>query len=150
MSDFSKGEFDYKQKWGNLKYDFEYHIFYDKTSMKAKITASLIEKYFKFKLYLRERDFNVLYRKIEFLFSFKKKRNKHNIKVVNESVFQNDNQYDKIDLSHKNYAFLNKYVYTYLFANSQPFDEIEIYKSKLKNEFIISGNKNSQRLVFLT
>ncbi|MCB0446727.1 MAG: GNAT family N-acetyltransferase, partial [Gelidibacter sp.] len=63
ISDFSKGDFDYKHKWGNVAYDFHYHIFYDKSSLKSRCTASFVALFFNAKLYLRKRNINSIYRK---------------------------------------------------------------------------------------
>ena len=48
-SDFSKGYFDYKKIWSNTLYDFNYHILYDKKSIKAILIANSIESVFKLK-----------------------------------------------------------------------------------------------------
>src|SRR5690606_33258209 len=50
--DFSKGYFDYKKRWANKEYDFEYHLYYDKSSILSSTLARSIASYFKFKQYL--------------------------------------------------------------------------------------------------
>ena len=67
ISDFSKGDFEYKRKWSNTVYDFEYHILYDSRSVIAALTANALAAYFKLKLYLRKKHVNQLYRKAIFL-----------------------------------------------------------------------------------
>ena len=53
--DFSKGYFEYKKRWTNKLYWFEYHIYYDKKSFLAKILARLYKNFFAFKLFLRKK-----------------------------------------------------------------------------------------------
>ncbi len=53
--DFSKGYFEYKQRWANKPYWFEYHIFYDKKSIVACLLAWLYKNFFAFKLFLRKK-----------------------------------------------------------------------------------------------
>jgi CelD/BcsL family acetyltransferase involved in cellulose biosynthesis len=44
--DFTKGYFDYKKRWATRQYDFEYHILYDSSSLKAKLIAKSVESCF--------------------------------------------------------------------------------------------------------
>ncbi|AUP77256.1 GNAT family N-acetyltransferase [Flavivirga eckloniae] len=53
--DFSKGYYEYKQRWANKPYWFEYHIFYDKKSIKAKALALFYKNLFAFKLFVRKK-----------------------------------------------------------------------------------------------
>src|SRR5690606_1013003 len=53
--DFSKGYFDYKTRWMNKDYNFEYHVYYDSGSLVSKGIASLLSNYFKLKQYLRDK-----------------------------------------------------------------------------------------------
>lgn len=53
--DFSKGYFEYKARWSNNPYWFEFHIYFDKTSLKAKTIAWLYKTFFEFKYYLRKK-----------------------------------------------------------------------------------------------
>ena len=53
--DFSKGYFEYKKRWANKPYWFEYHIYYDKKSFLAKTLALLYKNFFTFKLFLRKK-----------------------------------------------------------------------------------------------
>ena len=56
--DFSKGDYDYKKRWGSTPYDFEYHILFDKKSIKARLIAFLMARYFEIKQVLREKGVN--------------------------------------------------------------------------------------------
>ena len=56
--DFSKGYFDYKEQWATRKYDFEYHIYYDRASRKSALTAQGLASFYRLKQSLRERRVN--------------------------------------------------------------------------------------------
>ena len=53
--DFSKGHFDYKMRWATLKYDFEYHIYFNRNSGTSSFTAQILKTFYDFKQFLRER-----------------------------------------------------------------------------------------------
>ncbi|TGV03942.1 GNAT family N-acetyltransferase [Flavivirga rizhaonensis] len=65
--DFSKGYFEYKERWANKPYWFEYHIYFDKKSIKAKILALFYKNFFAFKLYLRKKQLTNFVHEINFI-----------------------------------------------------------------------------------
>ncbi|WP_158293163.1 GNAT family N-acetyltransferase [Tamlana fucoidanivorans] len=69
--DFSKGHYDYKARWGDTKYYFEQHIYYDSSSPWASVTSRLMGAYFKIKQRLRDAPIRAYLNKIK----FKLKRN---------------------------------------------------------------------------
>lgn len=69
--DFSKGHYDYKQRWGSVKYDFEYHIVYNSNSIYSKCIAFSLQYWFKLKQYLRDKKVNELLHKFTFMFAGK-------------------------------------------------------------------------------
>ena len=150
ISDFSKGDYDYKHKWGNLVYDFEYHIFYDSKSFKSLLTANLVEKYFKFKTFLRKRHLNEFYRKSIFkLKSSKEVSTTHNDITFEMIEDMDTTAYDVINYTSETYDYLRSFVYTFLFANAEPASNIKVYKSlRNENEFVISGSHKKQKLTF--
>jgi hypothetical protein len=70
--DFSKGYFEYKKRWANKPYWFNYHIYFDENSFKAKKTAKFYKSFFAFKLYLREKHLTNFIHQISFLLHKKK------------------------------------------------------------------------------
>lgn len=54
--DLSMGDTDFKLKWCNYTYGFDYHIFYNPKSLPSVISANLIEQKLKFKQYLRQKN----------------------------------------------------------------------------------------------
>lgn len=152
ISDFSKGDFDYKHKWSNLVYDFNYHILYDSKSLKSIVRAKYAEMYYKLKLYLRKRNVNHLYRKYKFLLNGGQKNtdeNSHqNFKLEKLEVFDASEDYATIDYTSETYNFLPQFVYTFLFANPEAISNIKVYKHNTENTYVISGTKKSQKISF--
>ncbi len=148
ISDFSKGYFDYKDKWGNRKYHFDYHILYDSKSLKATIIAYCIELVFKLKLFLRKKNFNVLYRKL--LFVFKRNNGDSKLKFDFEKLddFTPSSNDVLIDYDDESYEFLKKFVFTFLFANPEPASNLKVYKIDNKDSYVITGSKKSQKINF--
>lgn len=56
--DFSKGFYDYKAKWSDKTYSFEYHLLYDSNSIKASSIAIFLFVFYKLKQYLRDKNIN--------------------------------------------------------------------------------------------
>lgn len=52
--DLSKGSYGYKHRWATRKYNFEYHIFYDKKYLPSLFIGKILTSYFKIKQYLRK------------------------------------------------------------------------------------------------
>ncbi|MCK8480611.1 GNAT family N-acetyltransferase [Psychroserpens algicola] len=151
ISDFSKGDFDYKHKWGNLAYDFNYHILYDSKSIRSILTSKYIEYFYILKLYLRKRKVNELYRKYKFLMSNKKTvetSQYSNVKVSSIQQFETSD-YDLIQFEKDDYKFLRVCVFSFAFANPENISNIKVYKHKsLENTYLISGTKKAQQVTF--
>ena len=151
-SDFSKGDFDYKHKWSNLVYDFNYHLLYDSKSFSAVLKAKYVELYYKLKLYLRQKKVNELYRKYKFMMkrgsSEKKDATHQNFKIEKLIDFEANENNEQIDFNSEEYSFLLQFVYTFLFANPEKEEHIKVFKHKVNNEFVISGTKKAQKISF--
>ncbi|WCO03090.1 GNAT family N-acetyltransferase [Psychroserpens ponticola] len=152
ISDFSKGDFEYKHKWGNLAYDFNYHILYDSKSIKSILTSKYIELFYNLKLYLRKKKVNEIYRKYKFLFSGNKSKEntRHsNFKMSNINEFD-ENDYDLIDFYSDDYKFFLVFIYSYAFATSEPIQNVKVFRSKENSTetYLISGSKKVQQVVF--
>ncbi|GAA3607082.1 GNAT family N-acetyltransferase [Flavivirga amylovorans] len=70
--DFSKGYYEYKKRWANKPYWFEHHIYYDKSSLIAKILATLHKLFFAFKLFLRKKHITNYIHELNFFLNKKK------------------------------------------------------------------------------
>ena len=56
--DLSKGYFEYKNRWANRKYHFEYRIYYSRGSVAGKLLATGIAGFYRLKQWLREKGWN--------------------------------------------------------------------------------------------
>lgn len=147
ISDFSKGAFDYKEKWGNLTYKFNYHILYDSSSLQSRLTASALERFFKLKLYLREKDLGSKYRKLKHKFSGNAKATKpvSEFKIEKLETFTPDETYKQITVNKTENKSLRKYLFMFLFANPEPENNVKVYEKE--GSYYITGTKKSMRLV---
>lgn len=154
ISDFSKGDFEYKHKWSNVVYDFNYHILYDSKSLKSLIVANGLAFYFKLKLFLREKGVNELYRKYKFMLSGGSKTVNLNsnqaIKFEKIEAFDGvPKDFVNINYNDESNSFLLQNVYTFAFANPEPIENIKVFQSSSdKKVFVISGTKKAQQITF--
>ena len=150
FSDFSKGYFDYKDIWSNLKYDFNYHVLYDKTSLLATIIAKSIVAKYALKTFLRKHKINRLYRKFMFKFRGSKSHYKPITEIDTESLldFNSTEAYEVVDVKEDHYDYLRSHVNNFLFSNPEPFNNIRVYKHKIENTVIIQGSHKAIKLNF--
>lgn len=152
ISDFSKGDFDYKHKWANLEYEFYYHIFYDSSSLKSRFTAKFVEVFFNTKLYLREQNLNALYRKCIFLVKGSNASTvmtSTNYKTQDIKDFEPRENYVKIDYKKPKFNYILQSVYSFMFAHPEPIENIYVYHSNSNPKiFVVVGSNNSQKVSF--
>lgn len=145
VSDFSKGDFDYKRIWSNTIYDFHYHILYDSSSIISLLCGKGIVFFLKTKLLLREKGVNTLYRKI--LFKFKGNSQASQVKTGHYKMNPIEKSEisiieENLDLNEESYQFLKRYVYDFAFKYPEPISNIKI--SKASNcTYLIQGSKVS-------
>lgn len=150
--DFSKGYFDYKKRMCTLEYDFEYHIIYDKKSLISKLKALSYYKYFEFKAYLRNKDFNTKLHKFTYRINNKKESSFiDKIEIINLDHLNSNSDLTLIDITkNSTYNFMKSYVYDFLYLAVKPYDEIELYKvNNSKNTFIFSSDSLIQQIKFV-
>lgn len=153
ISDFSKGDFEHKRKWSNLTYDFHYHIYYDKNSWMSRITASSLERFFKAKLHLREKDYNTRYRKLLYNLQgglFSKKESFNTYKIRKLDVLPDAQTLEEIDIKTSDrYENVLEPFYSFLYLNSEHESNAKVFQEKSnKNHFIFTGRKAIQSTLF--
>lgn len=144
--DFSKGYFDYKESWSDLKYDFEYHIYYNTKSLTATLLANALAVVFKTKQYLRDKNINEKVHKLTFALNKKSKKTQINIEELNIEEHPYEQEMLREVKLDQQLAFLNKPVFDFLFLNSMHFNDLKIYKLHSKNQYLIKGTNKSQLL----
>jgi hypothetical protein len=146
--DFSKGYFDYKQSWSDLKYDFEYHVLHDSKSMKASLLANIIALSFKTKQYLRDKNVNEIIHKISFILKQPSKNNPIIVKIVPpETEGFGTNNLQEIELS-DDLDYLKKNIIDFQFLNSEHQKNIKLYQIPNQNRklYLVKGEHNHQIL----
>lgn len=147
--DFSKGYFDYKKRMSTLEYDFEYHIIYDKRSIKASLIAHIYYMFFEFKTYLRNKRFDVKLHEFTYRIKNKKKSSKRNhIKITKLDELPEAKKLIKINLENdKAYSFLTKHINDFLYLVVKPLNEIELFKlENTEKTYILSSNTLIQQI----
>jgi len=127
--DFSKGYFDYKERWGNKKYDFEYHIYYDKKSFFSNSLAYSLKIFFLLKQTLRDKHVNEKLHKLTFLLKNKKvvsKQEAHYTFVEIEQELQMG-KLSKINADSDEYKFLKKMIFDFLYLNLEKLSDLKTY-----------------------
>lgn len=148
--DFSKGHFDYKTHWMTKSYDFEYHLYYDKTSIKSKLIGFIIKNLLELKQYLREKELNKKLHDLTYRFQ----KHDHEIKTSSSFVISELNKDYKdfelleIDMSHKDLMTLKRIVNEFLFLNSESLYNLKIMKVlNMQSTYIFKGKKTSKKIV---
>ena len=152
ISDFSKGDFDYKRKWGNVAYDFDYHILYDSKSMLSVLRANYVARFYRAKLYLRRKKVNKLYRKYRFVLKGESKnfedKAHENFSFEKLENFEPTSDFIQVNLKDQANKFLLQFVNTFLFANPEPSELVKVFKHTTENAYVIMGSKKSQKITF--
>ena len=150
--DFSKGYFDYKKRMCTLEYDFEYHIIFDKKSIKSKILAHTCYNFFEFKTYLRKKKIDVRFHEITYRLKNKNQlKAKEGVEIINLVKLPNTTELKKININKdSNYAFMKKYINNFLYLIIKPLNEIELFKVNNKQEtYILSSDALIQQIKFI-
>ena len=130
--DFSKGEYEYKNRWTNKEYTYENHVLYDSKSMVASAIAKFIKSKYALKQYLRDKNVNEKYVKLKFLLKGKKRqtvtRRKYTIAYLEAK--EDTSVMELIDLNRVDFSFLKSIVYDELYKKPEAISGLQIYKTK--------------------
>ena len=128
--DFSKGNIAYKKRWTNKEYDFEYHLFYNKSNFISKLNANWLLKKLQLKQTLRNLNINTYYYN---LLAKLKGGNKFSKKTDYQLSALNLLPESKIMApilfrSNPDVLHLKRIIYTYLYLSSLHVTDLEVYK----------------------
>ncbi|CAH8286187.1 acetyltransferase (GNAT) family protein [Mariniflexile fucanivorans] len=153
--DLGNGVSDYKKKWCNSIYEFQYLIFYKKNSNISKliIIPELIKV--KTKNFLKKIGVDVYIKKLKRFWN-----NSNNIHTINTKTYSVEvlpiselTNYPKlieITVDLNLYSFLNKPIYDFLYSNIEHIDNICVYKLENKpQEYLIKGKNAVSILKFI-
>ncbi len=137
--DFSKGYFDYKTRWATTTYDFEYHIYYDAKSTRAKSIAFLLKKFFDLKQRLREKNVNDQLHRMTYRFKNKTPKPLQNrsytfAEIGDAEPIDSTHEIALVDPENRNVRLL---VFEYLYLNDGHYQDIQMYSSNKIDQFYL-------------
>lgn len=148
--DFSKGYFDYKKRWGNKQYQFEYHILYDKNFFPARITAWGMASFYSLKQSLRDAGLNDLLHQITY-------RLRHKGSKQKSKQYSFDYETKAIDRNHLvempkpslESSSLKGIIFDFLYLHSENINDLKVYKiSNVRNKaFRFEGKGKSADVI---
>ncbi|MEO1011532.1 MAG: GNAT family N-acetyltransferase [Bacteroidota bacterium] len=130
--DFSKGDYEYKRRWGNLTYDFEYHLIYDKKKILPATIACAIKWYLKLKQLLRENEVHTLFHRLVYRLAPKETKSRARQKGKIELL---DDLSDKIwpdewisvEKTSQEFKALRPLIYHLLFSHQEKYTDITVF-----------------------
>lgn len=129
--DFSKGYFDYKESWSDLKYHFNYLIYYDASSWQASLCAKAYAYYFKFKQYLRDKNINETLHKLPYRFKASKSNKTNTLQPIDlDNMDLETLDLTPVDIHKTNTHFLKKHAFDFLFLSSEHINHLQVYEFK--------------------
>lgn len=148
--DFSKGYFDYKKRWSNREYDFEHHLYYDRSSMLSTILARFIAFYFNLKQYSREKDLNTKFYNLSFWLRNRKSK-KEGIEKYQFSPVSDDaiiENYKEINRDSDEWNHLKTMIFEFLYLNNESQKNLKIKKNVHEDHKFIF--KSNEKIIMLT
>ncbi|MEO9513949.1 MAG: GNAT family N-acetyltransferase [Flavobacteriaceae bacterium] len=128
--DFSKGLFDYKERWSNQQYHFDYHIIYNPKKIISITLAAFVKNYFDLKQFLRKKEVNTYFHKLthKFRIGHLRSEKKTDFKLIYVDNAEKVDHLLPIDLD-KGYDFLKKPIYDLLYNKQKPIGHAQVYRS---------------------
>ena len=137
------GGMDYKRRWSNNIYNYEHHIYYNK-SFPANCYGLFEITKIRLKEYLKSKQIPLYIQKIKSAISpIKNVDDKTAREVKIEQLNANEIHKDLIRLNLENEGFdhLRKHVYDFLYSNPENIANVEIFKINGTNSYIIKGSE---------
>lgn len=146
------GDLDYKRRWCNYIYNFKYQVIYTRNSLLVTLLAKLELSKLSIKEYLKARKLNLLYQKVREKLSFKKLKKSNEkahlayekIPIIEPERFEG---LVKVNLEDKEYMFLRRIIYEFLYSTREHKDNTSIFKIfETPNSYLIRGKNNAQQI----
>ncbi len=144
--DFSKGYFEYKSRWCTKQYDFEYHIFYDSTSVTSKVLASTLKSKYDLKQKLREKKLNETLHKLTHRFTEKESEKTEKVTYQFSDINLSEKEEDctLVDFKSGKNRALKLMIFEFLYLYQENYNHIQLFQLKNhKNSYLIKGHKKS-------
>lgn len=150
--DFSKGYFDYKKRWSNREYDFEYHLYYDGSSILSTTLAHIIASYFNLKQYLRDKDLNTKFHDLTFWLKNRKPKKGKSEKylfssIEDETILKN---YREITRNSNEWSHLRSMIFEFLYLNNESLKDLKVEKNTMEDHvFMLTGKEKKAMLTII-
>ena len=147
--DFSKGEFDYKKRWANKAYDFEYHLYYNSASVTATVMAFGIKSFYSLKQTLRERKLNEVFHRLSFRLRSGSNKKDPGLPYEFSETEQEYKLEDLVQMDCKSpeNQFLKNIVFDFLYLNNEVYSDLKIHAINTDNRaFLFSGKTKNVKV----
>ena len=147
---FSKGDFYWKRRWCNTVYDYDYHVLYDKRSLKTVIKANLF--CYKMRLWqiLREKNIikwyhnNIRDKRLKILASLHKNPE---FKIFDFDKKINPNEIERVEYGDQDYISLKRVINEFLFEYNENEKNVRLYKLiEIPSSYLLCGKKEQKSI----
>ncbi len=143
--DFSKGHFDYKDRWSNQVYHFNYHIIYDSSSLLYSTLAKSIYLFYKLKQYLRTLGINTLLH--QYRYQFTKNTKDEDSRSYSFTPIAKDEIPDGFVQLKNPFTETNlpkSALFDFLYLNQTKSKDLEVFSPSNRKEYLLkAGNKKA-------
>lgn len=147
--EMGRGDLDYKRRWSNLIYDFEYLIIYPKNLLPARAFAQVQSLAIQLKLYIKSKNLHKAPSKFTAFFQKDQSNQEHNAAynvTKMEDVSINIGGRPVIDINEDSHSFLRRGVYDLLYMHGEYLPDLEIYEIEHDKAYTVKGKKGIYEL----
>ncbi|MEG3658555.1 GNAT family N-acetyltransferase [Arenibacter palladensis] len=144
------GSLDYKRRWSNHIYNYEHHVYYNKSFLSNCYAFFEISRV-KLKEYLKSKQIPEYISKGKAAINFEKKVHQdvlHNFEIestIDISLLKNS---EKINFQNDKYHYLRRPIYDFLYSTLDHVSKIQVFEIIKDTTYIISGKSANQKVTF--
>ena len=151
--EMGRGDLEYKRRWSNLIYNYEYHLIYQKKYLGAKLYSGILENLLKLKAFLKSKNVPIYWQRIKSATKIKQKSHKEfehkfNIEIITDGAFRHKNM--PIDRQSESISFLKKLLYDFAYSNIEHISGIEVFEIEKNRSYLIKGQTQIQKITVIT
>ncbi|SMG20513.1 GNAT family N-acetyltransferase [Arenibacter troitsensis] len=136
------GGMDYKRRWSNNIYNYEHHIYYNKSFPTNSYGLFEIAK-IRLKEYLKSKHIPLYIQKIKSAFSPSKDvvdKTTREVKIEQLNAKEIHGDLIRLNLESEGFDHLRKHVYDFMYSNPENIANVEIFQINGTNSYIIKGS----------
>lgn len=149
--DMGYGGFDNKLSWCNSTYDYEHHVLFNPKNSFGNLYTTILKTKYKLINYLLEKQVNTAFKKVKNTFKSNKQETDETFAFlnINSTDFNKIANPIKIDLNNKEYSFLKKALYDFLYLNIEHVNNITAYKlHDAPKHYVFKGKETISKVQF--